>query len=38
MKEMLKTVLTLGRGDSDNHLIVITTYMAPIIRVYANNN
>lgn len=34
---MLETGLTLGRGDSDNHLI-ITTYMAPIVRVFTNNN
>lgn len=35
---MLETELTLGRGDSDNHLIIITTYMAPIVRVFTNNS
>lgn len=35
---MLETGLILGRGDSDNYLIVITTYMSPIIRVFTNNN
>lgn len=37
-KKLVKTVLTLDRGDSDNHLIVITTYMAPIRRVDTNND
>lgn len=35
---MLEIGLTLGRGDSDSHLGVITTYMAPIIRVFTNKS
>lgn len=35
---MLEIGLTLGRGDSDNHLIIITAFMAPIIRVFTNNH
>lgn len=31
---MLETGLILGRGDSDNYLIVITTYMSPIMSIY----
>lgn len=35
---MLETGLTLGRGDSDSHLIVITIYVAAIVGVFTNNN
>lgn len=35
---MLEIWLAVGRGDSDNYLIVITTYMALVIRVFTNNN
>ena len=35
---MLETGLAIGRSDSYDHLIVITTILAPVTRVCTNNS